>query len=338
MTAYKKKDNIFYLGVFFLLLSLLIIIGGYFFVHHTFTLTQFIGDFYANVGAEFGGIAITIIIVDRIVKRQERKENEFQTKYKLLNDLHSPVNSIANNAVHELRTLGKLSGQDAWTVSAKLGGKADLTNARLYDTNFFSARLVGANFSKADLRNVNFFNTDLTGAILFDSDIAGAKFNENTILPDGTSWNKHTDLSKYVTQPDLSQITQNWLSQIDTSGEEINFDNLLTQKITARNLIYYLNRQYPNVPVAENELHFYRHWNALLQYDYETISDVDDLLSRTEEARKWMWEDKAPLYKIIHISFSIALENPTHLNLPHWNQLTKNKIKEARQVFYNQST
>ena len=337
MTVRRKKDNVFNLGLVFLLASVIVIIVGHYYQYDTFKLKEFIIDFYANIGAELGSIAITIIIVDRIVRRQEEKESTIQIKNKLLNDLHSPVNSIANNAVHELRTLGKLTGQDAWTISAKLGGKADLTNARLYDANFYGARLIGANFSSADLRNANFYDADLTGANLFDADITGSKFNENTVLPDGHSWNKDTDLSKYIFSVNTFK-GQNWLNLIDILESGFDDNDLNTQKVNARNLILYLQKQFPNSKIAENELHFSRHWTALSEFDYKTISDVNGLLERTKEARMWIWKDNIPEYLIIHISFSIALENPEHINLQHWNSETKDKIKEARKIFYNQSS
>lgn len=334
MKVQTKRGTIFYLGMIFLSISLFVIVGGYFFAHATFTLRKFVEDFYANIGAELGSIAVTLLIVDRVLKGQEQKEHEIQNKNKLLNDLHSPVNSIANNAVHELRTLGKLTGQDAWTISAKLGGKADLSNARRYDANFFDARLVGANFSQADLRNVNFCHADLTGAILFKSDIAGAKFDENTVLPDGLLWNKETDLSKYLNQRH-AHITKNWLDQINISELHFDKDSLLAQPTRARDLIFYLQQRFPDTPIAENELHFFRHWTALVEYGYITIRDVDDLLARTEEAKNWIWKGRMPEYLIISISFSIALENPNHLKLPHWNERTKKMIVEARRRFYN---
>ena len=332
---FKIKNEIVFWSIIFFTASLGVIIMGHLFVHKwTFIWSDFIKDSYTNIASELRGIAISILIINTILKKIERKESELATKNKLLNDLHSPVNSIANNAVHELRSLDKLTGQDAWTVYAKLGGKADLTEARLYDANFFGARLIGANFSKADLRNVNFFDAELTGANLFGANITDSKFNINTILPDGQSWSTDTDLSKYLIQSETLK-NQYWYS-IDISQNDTDEVNLMEQKMTPRNLILYLKKQFPTIQIAKDELHFYRHYIPLRDFGYETIGEIDELLSRTEEARTWIWQDKVPEYLIIEISYSIALENPKHLSLLHWNGETKDKIKAARKTFYNQ--
>ncbi|MDC6367239.1 MULTISPECIES: pentapeptide repeat-containing protein [Flavobacteriaceae] len=283
-----------------------------------------------------GLIHIILEVLENSKDKKEKHLAEIARKDNLLRDLHSPVNEVANKAVHELRALGKLTGEKSWVRFAKLGGKADLSKARLYDTNFEGARLHGANLSKADLRNVNFKSTDLTGANLFESNIVNAKFDENTILPDGTQWNFEVDMSKYINTDSWTK-KNNWLEQIDVVKESLDLEQLLKQKTTVRNVILYLNHQFPNseIEIAEDELHFLRHWKALIESGYETISDVHDLLYRTEKARQWVWENRKPPYLIIYISYSIALENPKHMNLTHWTKDTIEKVNLARKEFFN---
>jgi len=329
-----KKDSINTLGIIFLVIAVLLVVFGYFFVHEIFSWNLFINDFYANLAAEIGSIAITIIIVDRIVRKQEIKQNEIALKNSLLRDLHSPVNSVANNAVHHLRALRKLTGNDAWTKSAELGGKANLKNARLYDANFSETRLIGANFEKADLRNVNFENADLTGVNLYEAKIDYAKFNENTTLPDGHFWSSNIDLSKYLKEKTIEE-SKNWLDLIDTNEITVKIEDLRNQKATERNLKLFLKILFPDRVTSKDELHFLRHWKALFEFEYKTIGEIEDLLFRTEEARNWIWDGRIPEYSIIHVSFSITLENPKHLNLIHWNNEAKDRIREARKKFYN---
>ena len=331
----NNKDNVFRLGISFLVLSILIMIGGHIFMYNKFSITKFIEDFYANIGSELASIAITIMVVDRIVKRQEKRETEEQLKYRLLIDLHSPVNEVANNAVHDLRALKKLSDHDAWTVSANLSGKANLSDARLYDANFTGAKLVGAIFRNADLRNVNFNNADLTGAELTGANVSGIQFNEHTVLPDGELWDNDNDLIKYGVILESNQFANNWLYKFSNEDLKFDYNDLSATKVAAKNLIRYLQFKYPDSEIAKSELHFYNHWNALIEYGYQSMEEVDDLINRTEEMRNWIWAGKNPPYKIVYISFSIALENPNHLNLTHWQKETKVKILEARRKFMN---
>lgn len=183
----------------FAIAAIVTIVGGHLYLYDgKWNVRKLITDVYSNIGISLGTIAITLGVVDNMLKREERREAERKKKENLLTELHSPVNQIALNAVHELRALKRLTGEDAWTKGAKLGGKANLTEARLFDANFESARLIGVNFYKADLRSVNFYNADLTASNLFKADITNAKFNEQTILPDGSLWKSSTKMSNFT--------------------------------------------------------------------------------------------------------------------------------------------
>lgn len=283
-----------------------------------------------------GITAVITEILEHFEQKKEKEQIEVELKNRLLRDIHSPVNSIANNAVHELRALKKLIGDDSWTQSAKLGGKADLSNARLYDANFNGTSLYGANLSESDLRNVDFRNADLTGVNLFASSADKAKYNENTILPDGVQWCDKVDIAEYTTNNNWQEV-YNWLENIKIPKDLINIDELLQQKATIRNVIIYLIHKFPNsdIDIAEDELHFLRHYKALDKSNYETVKEIDDLLFRTEEARKWVWQKREIPYLIVHISYSIALENPKHMNLVHWTEETIERVKLARKKFFN---
>jgi len=323
------------MGLIFLSIALIIMFSGYHYLHKSFNFQDAVADFYANIGAELASIAITIIIVDKIIRRKEKQENEEETRKRLLRQVHSTVNDIAKAAVDELRGLGKLTGADAWVANARLGGKADLRNARLYDANFQGTRLVGADFSDADLRNVNFKGADLTGCIFYKSNIANAKFDNTTVMPNGEMWAETVEMGIFTTQSYYQGAEKSWLKVISNNEIEIDEDSLMALPVTAKNLIFYLEKYYKEgeVDVAEDELHFERHWDGLLKYNYRSIGEVHTLLERTEKIRNWVWNGKSPQFKIVHISFAIAIENPSHLELPHWNDNTRERILEARKQF-----
>lgn len=283
-----------------------------------------------------GVVSVVIIILEDLEAKKENAKAEIELKIALLRDLHSPDNSTAINAVHKLRSLNKLTGENSWTRLADLGGKANLSNAVLYDANFEGAILHGANLYKADLRNVNFFNADLTGVNLYESNISTEKFNENTILPDGHQWNEEIDLSKY-TNSIKWQETLNWLELIDLHTEPIDIQKLLEQESSIRNVMLYLKYRYPTseIDIAEDDLHFLRHWRALKESGFQKIGDIHSLLKRTDKAMQWVWKDRKLPYLIVNISYSIALENPKHMSLTHWTKDTIDKVVAARKEFLN---
>ena len=79
----------------------------------------------------------------------------------------------------------------------KLGGKANLQNARLYNTNFRGTRLVGADLRNANLTNADFCGADLSMTNLEGSVLTDAKFDISTILPDEQKWVPGTNLTKF---------------------------------------------------------------------------------------------------------------------------------------------
>ena len=87
--------------------------------------------------------------------------------------------------------------------------EANLRDAKMEGTNLTAANLRGAdlrgaylvyaildgraNLSGADLRGANLRGADLEYAIL-----EGSKWDETTILPDGTPWTSETDLARFT--------------------------------------------------------------------------------------------------------------------------------------------
>jgi uncharacterized protein YjbI with pentapeptide repeats len=85
----------------------------------------------------------------------------------------------------------RLEGADLWRANLQ---KAYLVEANLEDANLARANLSGANLTDANLRNTN---------------LKGAVFDETTTLPDGETWTRQTNLSRF-TDPNHPQF---WRSE-----------------------------------------------------------------------------------------------------------------------------
>lgn len=161
------------------------------------------------------------------VSQTQRKALAFQ---QLIAQLGSSSNDVTLQAISELRTTGHLTDgtlqrvslvganlQNADFSSAILNG-ASFVVASLRASNFQFAQLPGASFYRADLEMADLNNADLTkcafndanlkgtlltGAILIDSSftnatLSSARFDETTILPDGTYWTANTNLLRFT--------------------------------------------------------------------------------------------------------------------------------------------
>jgi len=86
--------------------------------------------------------------------------------------------------------------------------KANLQGAKLWEADLRSANmeavdLRGANLRKANLRNTVLNRADLRGTILSMANLRGVgllhtRFDEQTILPDGTHWTPETDMRRFT--------------------------------------------------------------------------------------------------------------------------------------------
>lgn len=92
---------------------------------------------------------------------------------------------------------------------------SNFENAMASDVDFRDCNLVSCNFQNAglfgcDFENANLENADLRGAVLIGANLEGAKLgdeygysftvkiDEDTTLPDGYSWQKNTDLTRFT--------------------------------------------------------------------------------------------------------------------------------------------
>ena len=80
---------------------------------------------------------------------------------------------------------------------------ANMRFAYLVGTELRGAKMRFADLYKADLRFAKLQGADLRGAVmnfadLQGADIGNAKFDERTVLPDGTKWTPEVDMAKFT--------------------------------------------------------------------------------------------------------------------------------------------
>lgn len=197
------------------IIGIVVLIGGYF-IEHGITLEYILPDLYANFGAEFISISITVLVIDYLSMRREEKERVRQ----LIRDLGSQYSFITHRAIGELRSnpetgkpwlsdgtlhyanlIGanlenamldssslcfvKLTGANlkfAFLTDSNLEG-ADLRFADLEDTNFENANLTNANFSNANLIRTNFCGANLSNANFNEASLKEINYNKKTTFP-----------------------------------------------------------------------------------------------------------------------------------------------------------
>lgn len=169
-------------------LGILILVLGYLHLYGV-TAENVVLDLYANFGAEFIGIAITVLVIDFL--NQLRQEQEL--KRQLIRDMGSEVNIFAVRAVRELKAHG---------------GKP---NSWLKDGTLCNALLLGANLSGAPLEGANLCGADLTGAVLREAFLVDAQLRKAIL--------RFADLS----DADLEAAD---LSEADLSGAVLRRTNL----------------------------------------------------------------------------------------------------------------
>jgi uncharacterized protein YjbI with pentapeptide repeats len=138
------------------------------------TLLPFWQSLLVNVGTDFFGVAITVLILNAL---QERAQEE-QLKKQLIREMGSRIRDVAVPAAEELKARGWGFGKDTTLVGAFLMGAdlqgANLMDAMLQDAILMDAMLQGANLKGADLQGANLGLADLQGADLFEAKLQDA--------------------------------------------------------------------------------------------------------------------------------------------------------------------
>ncbi len=244
----------------------------------------FAGDwqgFLLNLGIELGGAVVTFILINRIIGGGEERE---RLKADLMARMRSQVNEVAVQAAEELRRYGWLTDgslqavnlQSAKLQRADLKGAnlqrvnleradlqrvqlegSDLQGAKLRSANLEAAKLSFANLQMADLHSANLYyanlwDSDLQGANLQHAnlqraDLLNVRFDENTILPDGTCWTPDTHIGHF-TDPDHpnfwlgyevchaeTNVDSNWMGA-NLQGADLMFTYLRGATLSRANL------------------------------------------------------------------------------------------------------
>ena len=227
---FERFDTVQQWGWIIALSGVAFVLIGIFVVYRDLSLSKAIDnvvhDFYANLGAGAFGTALTILLIDNIYKKRERRGR----KASLIVQMKHPDWNLAYQAFGEavkerFFTDGSLEGEDLSNLNlhSTVYQFAKLSAANLYNAKFFKchwvhcdfsgASFVHANFQEAELYGCNFRNTSLSGADFRGAnlqevqllgahfiapDIEQAQFSPTTRLPDGKMWTADTDM-RYFT-------------------------------------------------------------------------------------------------------------------------------------------
>lgn len=191
--------NLRTIGIGLALAALVVIFGGHLFEYNgALDFSELIKSLWANVGAELGSIALTVLVIDTL---NQRRAN-VQEKETLIAQLGSRDNFVTRQAIKILWVRNWLrdgSTQGAYLWEANLQeadlGECDLRRTELKRANLRRARL-WARLEGADLTDA-----DLEGAMFEDPyvpDRPPAQFDKTTILPDSANWTQDTDMSRFT--------------------------------------------------------------------------------------------------------------------------------------------
>ncbi len=75
---------------------------------------------------------------------------------------------------------------------------AELTEAHMAMADLRGTRLHGARMHGANLWRARLQGADLTNAVLIDVNFYLTEFDQDTILPDGSHWTPHSDLTRFT--------------------------------------------------------------------------------------------------------------------------------------------
>lgn len=140
-------------------------------------------DFYANVSSELISIVITVLIVDRLNRQREQRDQvlvqerlDYQELKRLKALLGSKENVVNKVAIEGLKARGwlkdgSLQGLDLWFGNFE---NINLGEANLQKVNLFEANLQQANLGHANLRKANFVRANLQEAELFNANLQNA--------------------------------------------------------------------------------------------------------------------------------------------------------------------
>ncbi|MCB0107805.1 MAG: pentapeptide repeat-containing protein [Caldilineaceae bacterium] len=190
-------------------------------------------EFYANLSWELTGIAVTILLIDRLYQRAEMKREQNQ----LLHQLHSHDHNIVLQALDLLRVNGWL--EEGILININLAD-ANLRRANLRHADLRHAVLRGVDLRDADLRDA-----DLSGADLQRADLRGAYLNGANLSQTNLAHARLADATLMA----VRGLTDSQLRQVDSLvgaewGENQRYDgrfDLPDDERSARQAGYHLS-------------------------------------------------------------------------------------------------
>jgi hypothetical protein len=171
------------LGILLAFIGIAVMLIGHINQYGTLDVQRLFADMYANVGAELLSIALTVLLIDKLVERRDKH----QQKERLIREMGSRDSGTALSAVDELRARGWLTDGSLIRADLKYANLADanladavmpgayLTFAVLKAADLRNANLRGAILRAADLREALLLNTDLTDTKILDANLQNAK-------------------------------------------------------------------------------------------------------------------------------------------------------------------
>lgn len=160
-------------------IGLIVAIIGYLFLYVWKQQSHIVQDFYANITAELLSIAITVLIIDRLYAKRAAADE----KKRVIQQMASPSNEFALEAVRIARengwltSLARINLRNANLQHADLSGavlyRADLSEGNFANSVFHGSVLVQANLTRAKLEGAYLIETQLQGAILELANLRG---------------------------------------------------------------------------------------------------------------------------------------------------------------------
>jgi hypothetical protein len=208
--------------------GLAVIVFGH--VHHRgWHWTGLIDDLYANVGSELAGMAVVILLVDRLAARRENDNLRRQ----LVRELGSTDRGLTARAVLELEVKGWLYDgtlAGAQLSGAQLGG-ARLERAAMPAAVFAGADLTHANLSNASVAGANFAEAVLERANLEMADLTRASLIHARLPQADAALAILTDANLYG-----ADLTDADLTSADLSGADLRAADLTRARLTSSHL------------------------------------------------------------------------------------------------------
>ncbi len=158
----KRISKLFDLqNIAFLMMGLSVLIGilGFSVQNDFFSLKGLSNDFYANISTELLSISITVLVIDRLIKKRDISE----LKKQLVREVKSKDNAIAVRALQEL-------------ITQKWAKKGALRGAHLLFANLRDAYLRDVDLSYTWMREANFEEAFMSGTKLKGAVLVGANF------------------------------------------------------------------------------------------------------------------------------------------------------------------